>query len=236
MGAGIANGIAGGGTFVAFPSLLAIGTPSLAANVSVCVGLTPSYVGGLTGYRDEISRQLSLVRTLGPACGLGALAGCLLLLSFPSSAFHSVLPWLIVGGTVLFASAPVITKRLAHIDQDHPARRLTLIGGTFLIAVYGGYFGAGMGILLMALMAITLPFDMATLQGLRNVLSTFINVAAAVVFLLRGHVILHAALCLFIGCLAGGVIGTKLLRRLSPTTVRAVVILFGVATSIRLLA
>jgi hypothetical protein len=234
IAAGIANGIAGGGTFLAFPSLLAVGIPSLAANVSTCVGLTPSYIGGISGYRKEITQQRALLRTLGPACVLGAVTGCLLLVSFPSATFRSILPWLIASGTALFAAAPLITRRIAHIDSNHPARRISLVTGTVLIAIYGGYFGAGMGILLMALMAVTLPFEIATMQGLRNILSTFINVAAAIVFLLGGHVALHAALGLFAGCLLGGIIGTKLLKRLSPNSVRVIVILFGVATSIRL--
>ena len=234
VGAGIANGIAGGGTFISFPTLLALGVPALAANVTTSVGVVPSYVGGIRGYHEELRGQFPLLRSVFPSCLLGAVTGCTLLLAFPSSAFKAVIPWLVGAGTVLFALSPLLTKRLAHIDHDHPARRASLVVGVFLVAIYGGYFGAGLGILLLAVMATSLPYDMPTLQGLRNVLSTVINLCAAAVFQVRGHLVWSDVACLMIGTLAGGVIGTSLLRRLTPTTVRVVVVTMGVLTTVRL--
>ena len=234
VAAGISNGIAGGGTFIVFPTMLAMGIGALQANVSSSVGVVPSYVGGIRGYHEELRGQFPLLRSVFPSCLLGAVTGCTLLLAFPSSAFKAVIPWLVGAGTVLFALSPLLTKRLAHIDHDHPARRASLVVGVFLVAIYGGYFGAGLGILLLAVMATSLPYDMPTLQGLRNVLSTVINLCAAAVFLVRGHLVWSDVACLMIGTLAGGVIGTSLLRRLTPTTVRVVVVTMGVLTTVRL--
>ena len=234
VAAGVANGIAGGGTFITFPTLLALGLPSLTANVTSSVGVLPSYVGGIRGFRAEIRTHASLLRTVIPPCVGGALVGCALLLLFPSSAFHAVVPWLVGLGTVLFTLSPLITKRLAHLRHDHPGRTWSLIGGMFLVAIYGGYFGAGLGILLLAVMAISLPYDIATLQGLRNVLSTIVNGAAAVVFITRSHLVWGAAGMLALGTGIGGLAGAALLKRLRPRTVRLVVVACGVATTVRL--
>jgi hypothetical protein len=234
VGAGIANGIAGGGTFITFPTLLATGIQALQANVSTSVGVLPSYLGGIRGFRHQISGHAKLVRSLIPSCLLGASLGCVLLLTASPGTFRSVVPWLIGAGTLLFALAPRITKRLAHIDHAHPGRRWTLYIGIFIASIYGGYFGAGLGILLLAIMAITLPFEMPELQGLRNLLSLIINTCAAIIFIFRGHLALDAVYMLLIGTLIGGWLGTLLIQRLSPKVVRILIILIGAATTIRL--
>jgi hypothetical protein len=234
VAAGIANGIAGGGTFIAFPTLLALGAASITANVTTSVGVLPSYVGGIRGYRHQLSAHRALVRRLVPSCFLGAITGCALLLAFPSSTFRAVLPFLVGVGTVLFGVAPLVTRRLAHVRHDHPGRRVSLAIGIFLVAIYGGYFGAGLGILLLAVMALTLPLDLAELQGLRNALSVIINLCAGAVFLLRGHLIIRDVLGLMVGTLLGGVIGTSLLKRLPPTAVRVIIVAIGALTTVRL--
>ena len=234
IGAGIANGIAGGGTFVVFPSLLALGVPTLTANVTCSVGVVPSYVGGIRGYRAQLRGQIPLLRSVALSCLLGAVTGCALLLAFPSSAFSVVIPWLVGAGTLLFALSPLLTKRLEHLSHQHPTRRRLLSVGIFLVAIYGGYFGAGLGILLLAVMAISLPFDMPTLQGLRNALSTMINLCAAAVFLIRGHLIFEDVALLMVGTLLGGYVGTSVLKRLQPTTVRVIIVALGAATTVRL--
>ncbi len=187
IGAGIANGIAGGGTFVTFPTLLATGAQALTANVTTTVGVVPSYLGGIRGFRFQLRGHRDLLRSLVPSCVLGTAAGCSLLLLGSPHLFALVVPWLIGSGTLLFALAPLITKRLAHVDHAHPARRWGLFIGIFVVAIYGGYFGAGMGILLLAVMALSLPFEIQELQGLRSVLSLIINVIAAFIFVARGH-------------------------------------------------
>ncbi|HEY5304346.1 MAG TPA: sulfite exporter TauE/SafE family protein [Acidimicrobiales bacterium] len=127
-----------------------------------------------------------------------------------------------------------IAKRLEHVHPTHPGRRWFLYAGIFLVAVYGGYFGAGLGILLLAVMAIALPFELARLQGLRAVLSTLINFAAAIVFLVRGHLVVWAVVTLLVGTVTGGWIETWLIQRLSPRVVRGLVVVIAVATPIRL--
>ena len=234
IGAGIANGVAGGGTFITFPTLLATGISALQANISTTVGVLPSYVGGISGFRHQIGAHRPLIVSLVPSCVMGAGTGCTLLLVGSSSTFREVVPWLIGAGTALFAAAPQVTKRLEHIEHTHPSRRWVLFVGIFVVSVYGGYFGAGMGILLLAVMAVTLPFELAELQGLRNVISLIVNLCAAAVFIIHGHLALDAVYMLLVGTLMGGWLGTLLIRHLSPQLVRVLIIATGVFTTYHL--
>ena len=234
VAAGISNGVAGGGTFITFPAMLAFGIAPLAANVSTSVGVCPSYVGGMWHFRAQITPHRRLLVALLAPCGLGAAIGCALLFAFPASAFRDVVPWLIGAGTLLFAVSPFITRRLAHIDHSHPGRRWFLFVGIFLVVIYGGYFGAGLGILLLAVMAVVLPLELAEMQGLRSVLSTIINLFAAIIFVIRGHLVLWAVFALLFGTLVGGWVGTWLISRLSPGTVRGLIVGIGLFTPIRL--
>jgi len=234
LAAGISNGVAGGGTFIVFPTMLALGVTPLAANVSTAVGVAPSYVGGMWRFRDQITPHRRLLTQLLPSCVAGAGAGCALLFAFPATTFRVLVPWLIGAGTLLFAVAPVITRRLAHVDHTHPARRSFLYVGVFLVAIYGGYFGAGLGILLLAVMAVSLPLELTELQGLRYVLSTIINVAAAAVFIARGHLVGYAVVILLGSTLIGGWIGGWLMERLSTRTIRILIIVIGITTTVRL--
>jgi hypothetical protein len=231
---GIANGVAGGGTFLTFPTLLAMGIPALQANVSTTVGVVPSYVGGIRGFGPRLRDHRQLIRSLLPVCFVGSAAGCALLLLGSSHTFRLVVPWLIGAATILFALAPTITRRLAHVDHTRGARRWALFAGIFLASLYGGYFGAGLGIILLAVMAVTLPFEIHEIQGIRNVLSMIINAFAALIFVIRGHLALDAVYMLLVGTLIGGWLGTLLIRRLSPMVVRALVIVTGVVTTVYL--
>jgi hypothetical protein len=145
-----------------------------------------------------------------------------------------VVPWLIGAATILFALAPQINKRLAHIDHGHGARRWALFIGIFLASVYGGYFGAGLGILLLAVLAVSLPLEIHELQGMRSVFSMIINIIAAIIFIIRGHLAVDAVYMLLIGTLIGGWLGTLLIRRLSANVVRALVIISGTVTTVYL--
>jgi uncharacterized protein len=234
IGAGVANGIAGGGTFVTFPTLLATGASALTANVTTTVGVVPSYLGGIRGFRFQLRGHRDLIRSLVPSCVLGTALGCALLLLGSPHLFALVVPWLIGSGTLLFAFAPRITKRLAHIEHDTRMRRWGLFIGIFVVAIYGGYFGAGMGILLLAVMAVSLPLEIQDLQGLRSVLSLIINALAALIFVFRGHLIVDAVYMFLIGTLVGGWLGAMLILRLSPSVVRVVIIVVGIITTVRL--
>lgn len=234
IGAGIANGVAGGGTFVTFPTLIATGISALQANLSTTVGVLPSYVGGISGFRTQLRQHRALLTSLIPSCVLGASTGCTLLLIGSSNTFRNVVPWLIGAGTVLFAISPFVTKRLASMESGHRSRRWFLFIGIFAVSIYGGYFGAGLGIMLLAVMAISLPFELADLQGLRNVLSLIITVCAAVIFVVHGHLAYDAVYMLLLGTLLGGWLGTMLIKRLSPQVVRGLIIATGVFTTYHL--
>jgi len=232
--AGVFNGVAGGGTLLTFPVLLGLGLPALTANVSSSVGVLPSYVGGIAGFRGQLGDKRPLLTALVPASVLGALAGTALLLGGTPATFRAVVPWLIGIATVAFAAQPIVVRAVAHVPHDHPTRRALLQGGTFAIAVYGGYFGAGLGIMLLAVLGLALPDDLQTLSGLRSVLSTLINAVAAVVFVLRGHLAWDVVVCLWAGTLTGGFAGTVVVFKLHPSWLRAVVVAIGAATTVRL--
>jgi len=234
VAAGIANGVAGGGTFITFPTMLALGVPAVTANVSSTVGVVPSYLGGLRGFRSQLATRYGLIRSLVPVCVVGTAIGCTLLLTSSNSAFRTIVPWLIGGATLLFALSPYLTARLSQLEQHHRARRWALQIGVFAVAIYGGYFGAGLGIMLLAIMALTLSDDVYALQGLRSVLSTIINLVAAGIFLVRGHLETSAVLMIFLGALVGGWLGTVFIKRLSPRIVRVLIVAMGIATTIKL--
>jgi uncharacterized protein len=234
IAAGVANAVAGGGTFITFPTLLGFGVPALQANISTTVGVLPSYVGSLRVFRHQLAPHRRLIATLIPSCVLGAALGCALLLSGSPSTFRSVVPWLIGAGTVLFALAPLITKALSGLDHHHASRRWALMIGVFAVAAYGGYFGAGLGILLLAVTALALPLEIHELQGLRNALSIVINAVAAVIFLVHGHLATTDVAMILVGTLIGGWLGALLVLRLSPTLVRVLVVVIGVATTVKL--
>jgi uncharacterized membrane protein YfcA len=160
--------------------------------------------------------------------------GTALLLEGSPSTFRAVVPWLIGGGTVLFAVSPYVTRSLAHVASDHRGRRWALYVGIFLVAIYGGYFGAGIGILLLAVLALALPYEIIELQGLRNVVSMVVNVVAAVIFVIYGHLADQYVVVLLLGTLIGGWLGAMLVVRLSPIVVRILVIAVGVVTTIKL--
>jgi uncharacterized membrane protein YfcA len=231
---GIANGVAGGGTFLTFPTLVAMGIPALRANVSTSVGVVPSYLSGIRRFRLQLGEHRQLIRSLVPSCVIGSGVGCTLWLLGSPHTFRSVVPWLIGAATILFALAPRITKRLAHIDHTHGVRRWALYVRIFLSSIYGGYFGAGLGIILLAVMAVSLPFEIQELQGIRNVFSMIINSIAALIFIIRGHLALDAVYMLLIGTLIGGWLGTRLIKRLSPKVVHALVVATGVTTTMYL--
>ncbi len=235
--AGISNGIAGGGTFLSFPTLLAMGIPSLTANMSSSVGVLPSTFGGIRVFRSELRAHRALLKDLIPTCVLGSGAGTALLLLGSSHTFSQVVPWLIGMATALFALAPRITRllaRRARAKEPGAVRRKSLFAGVFVAALYGGYFGAGLGIVLLAVMALTLPYDMNVLNGLRVALALLINTIAGIVFVVRGHLAVQAVLVLLVGALIGGWLGTLLIKRLSPTVVRALVVIIGTVTTVKL--
>ena len=234
IAAGIFNAIAGGGTLITFPVLLAFGVPALSANITSSVGNVPSYVGGIHGFRSELKNQGRRIRRLIPAALLGSLCGALLLLTTPATQFRSVAPWLVAFATVLFGVQPLFIKFVSSLHDDHPTRKAFVQIGTFTVAIYGGYFGAGLGIMLLAILGLGLTETLIRINGLRAVLSIVICSLSATVFILHGSVFWLIALCLAIGTLIGGGAGAQLAKILPTLWLRIVVIAVGTVTTIGL--
>jgi uncharacterized membrane protein YfcA len=230
--AGTINTVVGSGTLVTFPTLLAFGVPPVTANVSNSVGLVPGSVTGAWGYRAELRGHRSRVLRLASASLIGAAAGAVHLLVLPSAAFDAIVPVLIGLGVVLVVLGPRIPRRvLARAAQrgglsEHGAGWVwpSVVGA----GVYGGYFGAAQGVLLMAILGIGIEDTMQRHNAIKNVLSAIVNGVAAVVFIAVAHVDWAAAGLIAGGAVVGGLIGATVGRRLSPTVLRAVIVIVGV--------
>src|SRR5829696_4071351 len=183
MFAGAINAVVGSGTLVTFPVLLAVGYSPVVANVSNTLGLVPGSVSGAIGYRAELEGQRARVRTLGTASVLGGIVGAMLLLSLPSAAFDAIVPVLIVLALMLVVAQPRLSRMLAERrDQVRPHGGPLLWTGVFGTGIYGGYFGAAQGVILLAITGITIPEEeLQRLNGLKNVLAALVNGVAAVV-------------------------------------------------------
>jgi uncharacterized membrane protein YfcA len=234
--AGIINGVAGGGSLISFPLLLALGYPALTANVTNTVGIWPGYAGGAAGFREEIAGQRErLVRLIFVAL-LGGIVGAILLLTTSSAVFKNLAPWLVLGASLLFAAQPLLRRALGGSSHAPPRTRPVLLaGGTFAASIYGGYFGAGLGVMLLAILGLTLPDSIARTSGLRTALSILVNGVAAAVFLIHGGLAWRAVGLLAIGSLVGGWIGARVALRIPAMALRVVVVAVGLATVIKLL-
>ncbi|HTX62401.1 MAG TPA: sulfite exporter TauE/SafE family protein [Acidimicrobiales bacterium] len=234
LGAGLVNGVAGGGTLVSFPVLLALGLPAIRANVTSTIGIWPGYLGGVAGFRREIGDQLDRLRELAPVAAAGGVAGAVLLLVTPSDAFSRAAPYLVLLACVLFALQPVLAKRLAEAPGTQ--RRFLAQSGTFVACVYGAYFGAGLGVLLLAILGIAIPDRLIRTSGLRSMLSLGVNTIAAIAFAVAAHVAWSDAGVLAVTSLVGGYAGARFVRRVPAGPLRVLIILIGLAAAARLIA
>ena len=233
MAAGTINTIVGSGTLITFPTLLFFGIPPLVANVSNTIGLVAGGLTGIHGYRAELAGQGSVLRRLVPASLLGAVTGAILLLELPESAFDAIVPILIAAALLLVLLGPRIQAWAAtrHPDHDSRSRHLLLVVGIFAAGVYGGYFGAAQGILLVGIMSILMTITLQRINGLKNVLSTVANAVAAVMFMLLAweRIDWSVAALIAVGSLAGGYVGARVGRRLSRRVLRGLIVVIGVA-------
>jgi uncharacterized protein len=234
FGAGAVNAVAGGGSLISFPALLAAGYPSIAANVTNSVALLPGYLGGSLAYRRELAEQGGRIRALAATSALGAAAGAALLLVSPAGLFEAIVPWLILAACLLLALQPRAAA-VARRHRGHPGSRVALHATLFAAALYGGYFGAGLGIVLLALLGVLLPDELQRLNALKGVLSLLVAAVSAAGFALFGPIAWDAALIVGGACLLGGVAGVRVARRLPAPVLRGVVIVFGCAVAIALL-
>ena len=248
LAAGVVNAVAGGGSLLSFPALLAVGYPSVAANVTNTVSLWPGYLSGALAYRADLRAQRSRVVALGITAALGGATGTVLLLVAPEAVFDAVVPFLVLVAVGLLAVQPRVAARVRRRAEDRATERaaagraaradhagLALHASTFAAATYGGYFGGGLGVILLAVLGIFLPDDLSRLNGLKNALSLVVNTAALVGFGLFGPVAWAAVAVVGPASLVGGVGGSRLARRLPAMVLRRVVIVWGTAVAVRLL-
>jgi uncharacterized membrane protein YfcA len=232
MAAGTINTIVGAGTLITFPTLLFFGYPPLVANVSNTVGLVAGGITGIHGYRRELVGQGSVLRTLMPVSLVGAVTGAILLLWLPPAAFNAIVPVLIAAGLLLVLLGPRLQAWAAtrHPDHDSSGRRLLLTTGIFASGVYGGYFGAAQGVLLVGIMSALMTISLQRVNGLKNVLATVANFVAALTFILLAPARINWAVAALIavGALAGGYLGARFGRRLSPMMLRGLIVVVGV--------
>lgn len=240
IGAGAINTMVGSGSLVSFPILVALGYSPLVANVVNTVGLVPGSVTGAVGYRQELRGQRGRMIRFGTASLLGAIIGALLLLALPQEVFRAVVPVIIAIAIVLVLIQPALKRRLERRRGAGPAvettaGRVATTAGVFGSGIYGGYFSAAQGILLLAVLGLGLPEDLQRVNALKNVLQMIVNIVAAVMFVIMFDQISWPAIGLMaLGALAGGFLGAKLGRILPDWLLRTVIVVVGVAAIIML--
>ena len=232
--AGTVNAVVGTGTLVTFPTLLAVGYPPVVANMSNTVGLILGNVSGVVGYRRELAGQRARAIELSIPMAIGAVVGAILLIALPAGVFHRVVPWLVLFAVALVIVQPRLSGFLAS-HRDRAGSRWALRGGLLLGGIYGGYFGAGLGVLLIGLLSVFLDDDLQRLNGIRNVLSAVNNAVAAIVFIVAGHVAWVAVGLIAVSSIAGGQVGAAFGRRLPANALRAVIVIGGLAAVVKLL-
>lgn len=233
--AGAINAIIGSGSLITFPTLLAIGLPPVTANVTNTVGLAFGTASAVVGYRRELRPQWRRALWLSIPSILGAALGAALLLLLPQSVFGIVVPVLVAFAVLLVIFQPRISAWLAPEGSAPPWGRYAVPLGIFLTAIYGGYFGAAQSVILMALLTVLLRDPIQQLNGLKNAVSAASNLMAALIFIAVAHVDWQAAGVIAVSSVIGGLAGSAVGRRLSPSLLRAVIVAAGVAALIKLL-
>jgi uncharacterized membrane protein YfcA len=235
IAAGTINTVVGSGTLITFPVLLSIGLPPVTANVSNTLGLAPGSLVGAYGYRRELVGQRARVLALATAAISGGVLGAFLLLVLPSRAFSDVVPILIVLALLLVVLGPALNRRLARTGRAARAETTPLLWAvTFATAVYGGYFGAAQGVLLMGLFGLLLAETLQRQNALKNVLAGLVNLVAAVVFMITAQLDWAAAGLVAAGAILGGMLGARIGRRLPPLALRALIVVIGIVAILKL--
>ena len=236
VAAGGINAVVGSGSLITFPTLLAFGFPAVTANVSNNVGLVSGNLSGAVGYRRELAGQRPRLIRLGVFAAAGSLAGAVLLLSLPASAFTLIVPVLILVACVLVIVQPrlnawMTARRAARDVQGSPV----LAAGMLVSGAYGGYFGAAQGVLVIGLLGSFLDDDLQHVNAAKNVLVAIVNATAALVFILFAQVNWVVVLLIAAGSTAGGLLGARLGRRLPPLALRIFVVIIGVISAVKLI-
>jgi uncharacterized membrane protein YfcA len=235
VGAGLVNALAGGGTLISFPMLTAVGIPALAANVTNTVALCPGYFGATLAQSKDLQGQKKRMLLLMPAGVIGGIVGGVLLLSTGERLFRQLVPFLILLASGLLAvQDPLrawLTRRTTMIGKAPISEKWAVLP-VGLAAVYGGYFGAGLSVIVLAVLGLVLDDNLTRLNALKQSISLSVNVAAAVFFIFSGKVVWSAALVMAFGALLGGALGGKLAGRIKPSTLRWVVVSIGVIVAV----
>lgn len=239
--AGMINTIVGSGTLVTFPTLLFFGYPAVTANVSNSLGLVAGGISGAWGYRHEIRELGGTLARLAPVSLVGSAVGALLLLVLPPAAFEAIVPALILLGVLLVIFGPRINRwargkgGTTHLLT--PGRWAALVVGIFVAGMYGGYFGAAQGVILVGVMSVLLPLGVQPINGIKNVLGLVVNLVAAIVFLLvePSSIDWWVVFAIAVGSLLGGVVGARVGRALPPWLLRTVIVVIGVVAIVYLL-
>lgn len=235
LASGVVNAVAGGGTLISFPVLTAVGLPAVAANVTNTVALSPGYISGAHAQREDLAGQRRRVWVLAPVGVVGGVVGGILLLVTGEELFRRLVPWLILAACGLLAAQPRVQRwvaaqagRRGRVPVADAPPGPVAVAAVAVASVYGGYFGAGLGIILLAVLGAVLHDDLVRVNALKQVLSIAVNVAATVFFVFSGRVVWAAAVAVAVGALLGGRVGGRLVRRLPAPVLRGVVITVGV--------
>ncbi len=236
LAAGTINTVVGSGTLITFPILLAFGYAPVTANVSNTIGLVPGSISGALGYRRELAGQRSRAIRLGTSSVLGGITGAVLLLVLPAAAFKAVVPVFIVIALALVVLQPRLKALLAERDIDAIHERGIVVAlAVYLTGVYGGYFGAAQGILLLGILGVTLSQDLHRTNALKNVLAGLTNGVAGVYFMLAAHVNWGPSGIIAGASIVGAQLGARYGRRLPPAALRALIVVVGVSAIVRLI-
>jgi uncharacterized protein len=234
VAAGGVNAIAGGGSLITFPSLIATGLPSVDANVTNSVSVFPGYVSSVAGSRADLAGQGRRLRQILPASVVGAVGGCALLLLTPARAFELIVPFLVLGAAATLAFQERLRGLVGH-PRQMAHKGITLQVVVFVGAIYGGYFGAALGVMYVAALALILDEPLNRINALKNVLSATVGLVTVVVFGIFGPVHWGAVLTLAPATVVGGYVGARVARRLPARVLKAIIVTFGTAIGLVLL-
>lgn len=232
--AGAVNAVVGAGSLITFSTLVALGFPPLAANISSTLGLVPGSLSSAVGYRREYAGQRTRLIALLPASALGGFTGAILLLWLPAAAFNRIVPLLVLFSCAIVITQPMISRALARRDRRPAGPNGWLRVVVFAISIYGGYFGAGAGFMFIAVLSTFLADELKRLNALRNLLAAVLNTVASIVLVALSHVAVAPVLLVAIGAIAGGQIGAAVGRRIDPQVLRLAISVFGVIVAARL--
>jgi uncharacterized protein len=237
LAAGTINTVVGSGTLITFPVLLAFGYAPVTANVSNTIGLVPGSASGAWGYRRELAGQRQRAIRLGASSALGGVTGAVLLLVLPASTFKAIVPVFIAIALVLTVLQPRLNAWLAkrHVDVEQHGRVLTPLA-VYATGIYGGYFGAAQGILLLGILGVLLTQDLQRTNALKNVLAGLVNGVAGVYFAFAAHVEWVPAALIAVGSVVGAQLGARYGQRLQPGPLRAVIVVVGILAIVRLVS